>query len=66
MYLVLLEELDRVRLLEGVEIGEGELADVRALFSAEEERCLGILDNLRRFLVQRTLGARVLRFAFNP
>jgi hypothetical protein len=61
--LVLLEELDGVGRLEGVQVGEGELADLRAFLAAQEERCLWVLDDLGSLLFQSALRAGILGFA---
>jgi hypothetical protein len=54
---IFLGEFNRERSLEGVEVGEGQLDDLAALFAAEYESRLWIFNEMRCLLLYGTLGA---------
>lgn len=54
---IFLGEFDGERALEGVEVCEGELDDLASLFTAKDEACLCVFDELGSFLLDCTLGA---------
>ena len=60
---ILLCELLGEGLAEGVELVEGVLDDLRAVRTAEEEACLGVLDGLWFALLERPLGAGIAGFS---
>jgi len=49
--------------LDGADIGDGELEDLRSLLARDEERGLGVLVLLRLALCHCALGAGILGFA---
>lgn len=63
MDVIFLGEFLGVWAVQGVEICDGILCDLRAGCAAEEEGCFGVFGCFGGFFVEGTFGARVARFA---